>query len=99
MITTASRINRTALGWAAAVLIAATGVVLPLRASGDDGERLLRIDHFVRVTSAVPSMTGQPAQIYVREVVKAGTALRASSLADRVVLFIHGAGTPADLRI
>ncbi|OFW28927.1 MAG: hypothetical protein A3H97_13755 [Acidobacteria bacterium RIFCSPLOWO2_02_FULL_65_29] len=98
MGTTVSHITRRArYGSTAAVLIAATGVVFPLAASGDNGEQLLRIDHFVRVTSAVPSMTGQPAQIYVREVVKAGTALRASSLADRVVLFIHGAGTPAEV--
>jgi pimeloyl-ACP methyl ester carboxylesterase len=64
---------------------------------GDDGETLLRIDHYVRVKSSVPAIAGQAAQIYVRERAKAGTVLRSPALADRVVLFIHGAGTPADV--
>jgi pimeloyl-ACP methyl ester carboxylesterase len=63
----------------------------------DDGERLLTIDHFVRVSSTVPAIAGQPAQIYVRERVKAGTALRGAAVEDRVVLFVHGAGTPAEV--
>lgn len=75
--------------------------VLALTASAflaaDDSDRLLTIDHFVRVTSAVPSMKGQPAEIYVRERVKAGVALRGAAGADRVVLFVHGAGTPAEV--
>jgi len=50
MGTTVSHITRRArYGSTAAVLIAATGVVFPLAASGDNGEQLLRIDHFVRV--------------------------------------------------
>src|SRR5262245_52020389 len=64
---------------------------------GDDGEKLLTIDHYVRVKSSVPAIAGQAAQIYVRERVQAGAALRASSLGDRVVLFVHGAGTPAEV--
>jgi pimeloyl-ACP methyl ester carboxylesterase len=63
----------------------------------DDGERLLRLDHYVPVASTAPAMTGQTAQIYAREVVLASTALRQRGLADRVVLFIHGAGTPAEV--
>ena len=63
----------------------------------DDGAKLLRIDHYVRVRSTVPAIEGQTAQIYVREVVLAGTALRDSVPGDRVVLFIHGAGTPAEV--
>ena len=63
----------------------------------DDSERLLTIDHFVRVKSTVPAIAGQPVQLYVRERVKAGTALRGLSAADRVVLFVHGAGTPAEV--
>jgi pimeloyl-ACP methyl ester carboxylesterase len=63
----------------------------------DDSERVLTIDHFVRVKSTVPAMAGQDAQIYVRERVQAGRALRTSSFADRVVLFVHGAGTPAEV--
>ena len=63
----------------------------------DDSDRLLTIDHYVRVTSTVPAVAGQPAQLYVRERVLAGGALRTSSVGDRVVLFVHGAGTPAEV--
>ncbi len=66
-------------------------------AAGDDGQRLLTIDHYVRVTSKVPAISGQLAQIYVRERVSAGVALRGAPAADKVVLFVHGAGTPAEV--
>jgi pimeloyl-ACP methyl ester carboxylesterase len=66
-------------------------------AFGDDSAQPLAIDHFVRVSSAVPAMAGQPAQIYVRERVKAGDAPGGATFADRVVLFVHGAGTPAEV--
>src|SRR5580658_6023392 len=62
----------------------------------DDSARLLRVDHYVRVHSTVPAITGQTSQIYVREVVQAGIALRGPA-ADRVALFVHGAGTPAEV--
>jgi pimeloyl-ACP methyl ester carboxylesterase len=42
-------------------------------------------------------MAGQTAQLYVRERVKAGAALRAPASNGRVVLFVHGAGTPAEV--
>jgi len=64
---------------------------------GDDGAKLVRIDHYVGVRSTVPAIEGQTSQIYVREVVLAGTALRDAVAGDRVVLFIHGAGTPAEV--
>jgi pimeloyl-ACP methyl ester carboxylesterase len=66
-------------------------------AIADDGEHLLTVDHYVPVRSTVPSMTGQIAQIYVRERLLAGTILRSASVADKVVLFVHGAGTPAEV--
>jgi pimeloyl-ACP methyl ester carboxylesterase len=66
-------------------------------ATADDSARLLTIDHFVKVKSTVPAIAGQLAQIYVRERVQAGAALRASIGSDRVALFIHGAGTPAEV--
>src|SRR5688572_5362431 len=69
--------------------------IAPLR--GDDSDRLLTIDHYVRTKSTVPAMAGQPAQLYVRERVLAGAALRGSLPSDRVVLFVHGAGTPAEV--
>src|SRR5580700_1981258 len=71
--------------------------LLAASAYGDDGEKLLSVDHYVRVHSTVPAIAGQTTQIYVREVVRAGTALRDGGSADRVVLFVHGAGTPAEV--
>src|SRR5262245_59911487 len=64
-------------------------------ASADDGEQLLSIDHYVPVRSIVPAINGQQTQVYVRERVKAGAALRGASAG--IVLFIHGAGTPAEV--
>jgi pimeloyl-ACP methyl ester carboxylesterase len=66
-------------------------------AFGDDSEQLLTVDHYVRVRSTVPAIVGQPAQIYVRERAKAGTVLRGSTFTGRVVVFVHGAGTPAEV--
>ena len=57
---------------------------------GDDSGRILRLDHYVRVKSTVPAMAGETAQIYVREVVQARPG-------KQVVLFVHGAGTPAEV--
>jgi len=62
----------------------------------DDAERLLRVDHYVPVHSTVPAINGHTTEIYVREVVEAGPALRSTSN-NRVVLFVHGAGTPAEV--
>src|SRR5687767_349171 len=77
----------------AGVMTAVTGV----RVEADDAERLLTIDHYVRVKSTVPAIAGQPAQLYVRERAKAGVIARASAGGDRVLLFVHGAGTPAEV--
>jgi pimeloyl-ACP methyl ester carboxylesterase len=63
----------------------------------DDGQRLLRVDHYVRVRTTVPAIDGQTTQIYVREVVRAGAALREAAAPGKVILFIHGAGTPAEV--
>jgi len=82
-----------ALMTTALLAVSAAGALL----MADDGQRLLSVDHFVRVTSTVPAIAGQPAQLYVRERVLAGTALRGRSFDNRVVLFVHGAGTPAEV--
>ena len=63
-------------------------------AGGSDTGQLLAIDHYVRVKSTAPSTTGQFAQVYVRERVVARNLLRGSS---GVVVFVHGAGTPAEV--
>ena len=36
----------------------------------DDGDQLLRVDHYVGAKSIVPAITGQTTEIYVREVVQ-----------------------------
>jgi pimeloyl-ACP methyl ester carboxylesterase len=67
-------------------------------ARADDGQRLLSIDHYVMTKSIVPAIKGQPAQIYVRERAKAATVTRGGNGgANNVVLFVHGAGTPAEV--
>ena len=71
-------------------------IVLGRPVSGDDSDLLLTVDHQVRIRSTVPATMGQPAHIYLRERVRAGSALRGTT-GDRVVLFVHGAGTPAEV--
>jgi pimeloyl-ACP methyl ester carboxylesterase len=78
----------------AVVLVVVSAVAL-LR--GDDSDRVLTIDHYLRVKSTVPAIAGQTTQLYVRERVIAGSALRGAISPDRVVLFVHGAGTPAEV--
>src|ERR1700683_5678154 len=68
-----------------------------LTSFADDGGSLLSVDHYVRVRSTVPAINGQTTQIYVREVALAGPVLREGAAGDRVVLFVHGAGTPAEV--
>lgn len=58
---------------------------------------VLRIDHYVAVRSIAPAMNNEIAQIYVRERTQASTVLRNASMEGQVVLFIHGAGTPAEV--
>jgi pimeloyl-ACP methyl ester carboxylesterase len=67
------------------------------RAQADDSGRILRLDHYVPIQSAVPAIAGQMTEIYVREVVRAGTALRDPASGNGVVLFVHGAGTPSEV--
>ena len=86
---------------AARVLLIAVVVTIGLSLSqpavADDGGHLLAVDHFVPVRSSVPSIAGQITEIYVRERLQASTVLRTASVTDRVVLFVHGAGTPAEV--
>lgn len=83
------RIGTACLAWAAALAAS--------QAIADDGGRLITLDHYVRVKSTAPAMAGGEAELYLREVVTANTALRSRTLTDRVVLFVHGAGTPAEV--
>ena len=71
--------------------------VLAQDGAGDDARRVLSIDHYVTHVSTVPSIAGQHVQLYVRERTRAGTIARGADLEGRVVLFVHGAGTPAEV--
>jgi pimeloyl-ACP methyl ester carboxylesterase len=80
-------------------LVLCTLVVLLAASSAfaQDKAGLLRLDHYVRVKSTAPDIAGQTAQIYVREVVLPGIGLRGRPAPGSVVLFVHGAGTPAEV--
>ena len=56
----------------------------------------VRTNFYVRVKSQVPAISGEFTQIYVREIQQPGTTLPVPE-AERVVLFVHGAGTPAEV--
>lgn len=76
--------------------LGASGALAQAPGGGDDRD-VLAIDHYVRHRSTVPAIAGEPVQLYVRERVRAGTLARTAEFADRVVLFVHGAGTPAEV--
>src|SRR5438552_786507 len=59
-----------------------------------ESDRVQTLDHYVRVKSTAPSMNGQTAQVYVRERASGRTIARGGA---GVVLFVHGAGTPAEV--
>lgn len=54
---------------------------------------VLTVNHYVAGVSKAPSMHGEIAQLYVRERMQANTKAGAGD----VVLFVHGAGTPAEV--
>ena len=70
------------------------GVGISGTAFASGNGQVLAIDHYVRVKSTAPAMSGQIAQLYVRERVVSRNIQRGSS---GVVLFVHGAGTPAEV--
>lgn len=89
-----TRFGATFAAMAGAVALAAAAA---LPALADDGDQVLTIDHYVKVKSTVPAIAGQPTQIYVRERAQAGPLARSMSMNDKVVLFVHGAGTPSEV--
>jgi pimeloyl-ACP methyl ester carboxylesterase len=64
---------------------------------GERSQEILTIDHYVANESAVPVIAGEITQLYVRERAKPATVQRRTALDERVVLFVHGAGTPAEV--
>jgi len=85
-----------AAGCALALYALRSSPALAQPRAGEDARSILTIDHYVVNDSAVPAIAGQKTQVYVRERVKPATVLRGGA-APRVVLFVHGAGTPAEV--
>ena len=79
--------RRTMISLLSILIVAATS-------SAKNSEPVLSVDHYVRVKSTVPAIAGQITQIYVRERTVAGTALRGSSLFDRVSIVGWSLGGP-----
>jgi len=52
-------------------------------------------EYRVPVTSTVPAMAGEQVELYVRE--RGTKTVLAQGAGDKVVLFVHGAGTPAEV--
>ena len=77
---------------ASAILAAAAAA-----ANAEDGADILSIDHYVRHESTLPAARGETMQLYVRERVRSGVVARTADFTGRVALFVHGAGTPAEV--
>jgi pimeloyl-ACP methyl ester carboxylesterase len=72
----------------------ATGLTLvALPVAGQNTPRILSVDHHADVVSTAPAATGQTMRLYLRERLRAGVTPDAS----KVVLFVHGARTPAEV--
>ena len=76
---------------------AAAGSAAAQPTTGEDSQHILTVDHYVANRSTVPTIAGQTVQLYVRERVKPATIQRGALRDDRMVLFVHGAGTPAEV--
>ena len=70
--------------------------VLTLASPTAQTPAILTFEHKVQVKSTVPALAGRTVDLYVRERVSASLK-RDAVAADRVVLFVHGAGTPAEV--
>lgn len=91
------RTKRCAAGLLGAAALCCAAVVVAQPSSNEDSGEILTIDHYVPHASTVPAMAGETAQLYVRERVSAGMLARVPAFEERVVLFVHGAGTPAEV--
>lgn len=93
-----ARITRSKTGriCLAGMLLIATGTFTQ-GVAADDSQAIASIDHYVTQVSAVPSIAGQHTQLYLRERVRPATIVRGGDLEGQVALFVHGAGTPAEV--
>ena len=74
-------------------MIAAGLTLLAGSAMGQNRATILSVDHSTNVVSIAPAAKGQTMRLYLRERIKAGT----TPDPNKVVLFVHGAGTPAEV--
>src|SRR5438552_18608941 len=66
------------------------------KAEKAENPQLLKTDHFVIVKSTAPALAGKETRLYVREVTMTGVASKIPA-ANRVLLFVHASGTPAEV--
>jgi pimeloyl-ACP methyl ester carboxylesterase len=66
-------------------------VLLALPAKAQNGAMITSVDHSTNVVSTAPSQAGQTVKLYLRE------RLKGTADPNKVVLFVHGAGTPAEV--
>ena len=69
--------------------------ILLAPACAAEAPKILSRDHYVEVRSTVPAIAGQTVKLYLRERVSAAMPDRITG--DKVVLFVHGAGTPGSV--
>jgi pimeloyl-ACP methyl ester carboxylesterase len=81
----------------AVVLVVLGAAAVANAAVGATAAEPLTIDHYVRHESTLPAIRGEIAQLYVRERVRADVVGRTAEFGGRVVVFVHGAGTPAEV--
>ena len=79
--------------WMALPLLLGLGAAAP--ADETDLRKVGSRDHTVTLTSTVPVIAGKTSTLYVRE--RALPWVLRNGAGDKVVLFVHGAGTPAEV--
>jgi dienelactone hydrolase len=86
-------IGRASISGLLAVLLAGCAASGP---SGNE-EQLVTREHYVNVPSKVPGVPQAITRIYVREKASPAPVAGGPAAGEGVVLFVHGAGTPADV--
>ena len=71
------------------------GLLAALAAIPAQAQETRMREHSVTVTSTVPAIAGQKVKLYLRE--RALPNILRRGAGDKVVLFVHGAGTPAEV--
>src|SRR5262249_40049963 len=72
-------------------MMAASLALLALPAAAQNRAAIESHDHYTNVVSTAPAQNGQSVRLYLRE------RVRGTPAPNKLVLFIHGAGTPAEV--